>query len=90
MSIRTVADQQLICAFCGKPPGWPSCSNTHAKSRQSIQPPQAGQRMKCSASLLGGLPTCLPKMVPRGTLHRVTFDPLIVCWQRVFQGRAPN
>ena len=28
--------------------------------------------------------------VPSGTLHRVTFDPLIVCWQRVFQGRAPN
>jgi hypothetical protein len=56
------------CAGCGK---GPSCSNTWPRSRQSIQPPQAGQRMKCSASSLGRAPTRLPMYFPRGTLITV-------------------
>ena len=42
---------------CGRScAGWgsgPSCSKTWPRSRQSIQPQQAGQRMKCSASSFG-------------------------------------
>jgi hypothetical protein len=34
---------------------------------QSIQPPQAGQRMKCSASLLVESPRRFPRYLPRGT-----------------------
>jgi hypothetical protein len=51
------------CAGCGS---GPSCSNTHAKSRQSIQPLQAGHRMKYSASSMTGLPTRSPLYRPRG------------------------
>ena len=43
----------------------PSCSNTWPRSRQSTQPPQAGQRMKCSASSLGGSPSGLPRQCSR-------------------------
>ena len=46
----------------------PECSNTWPRSRQSIQPPQAGHRMKCWASSLGRAPTRLPMYFPRGTL----------------------
>ena len=52
------------CAGCGN---GPLCSNTWPRSRQSIQPRQAGQRMKCSASLLVELPRRFPRYLPRGT-----------------------
>ena len=51
------------CAGCGN---GPSCSKTCARSRQSIQAPQAGQRMKCSASFAGGSPIRSPMYVPLG------------------------
>ncbi len=40
-------------------------SKTSARSRPSIQPRQAGQRTKCSASSLDVPPTRLPMYVPR-------------------------
>ena len=72
--IRPSKTRELVAGFflghCGRScAGWgngPSCSNTHARSRQSIHPPQAGQRMKCSASLAGGSPRRLPMYLPRG------------------------
>jgi hypothetical protein len=48
-------------AACGNGPLY---SNAWPRSRQSIQPPQAGHRMKWSDSLLGGSPTGLLRFRP--------------------------
>lgn len=50
-------------------PGWgsgPSWSKTDPRSRISIQPPQAGHLMKCSASCAGRPPTRSPINLPLG------------------------
>ena len=44
----------------------PSHSSTAPRSRISNQPPQASHFQKCSASLNGGPPVCLPMIFPRG------------------------
>jgi hypothetical protein len=44
----------------------PSCANTWPRSRMSIQPPQTGHFMKCSASSFGSPPTRRPIYLPRG------------------------
>jgi hypothetical protein len=45
---------------------WPFVLEHLAEVTQSIHPPQAGQRMKCSVSSLGASPRRLPMYLPGG------------------------
>jgi hypothetical protein len=66
------------CAGCGN---GPSCSNTWPRSQRSIQPPQAGHLMKCSASSAGGSPRRIPMYLPRGIVF--SWRPKTNDWRKV-------
>jgi hypothetical protein len=64
----------------------------HARNVAAIDPPQAGRRMKSSASLAGGSPTRVPDMPRKNRSGLPYANPLLTCpHQRVsFPGPPPG